>query len=128
MRAIRKVERALNFSTNVRHGASQHIGNFLKGYMLGIIALLNDILQDVQGRKTDDMKRKVLFGLNALVREVGPSINAVAPQVSLLNTRGKCASLILFSDHGDFTNNRLFNTSFIRCSTDLVHIHRYSLH
>lgn len=66
MRAIRKVERALNSSANVRHGTSQHIGNFLKGYMLGIIALLNDILQDVQGRKTDDMKRKVLFGLELL--------------------------------------------------------------
>lgn len=54
--------------------------------MLGIIALLNDILQEVQGRKTDDMKRKVLLGLNALVKEVGSSISAVAPQVGALES------------------------------------------
>ncbi|KAH8118429.1 hypothetical protein DFH11DRAFT_1686601 [Phellopilus nigrolimitatus] len=81
IQAIRKVEKALESSTSGSSGSKQHLGNFLKGYMLGIIAILNDVLQDVQGRKTDDMKRKVLFGLNALVREVGSSISAVAPQI-----------------------------------------------
>ncbi|KAL5508165.1 hypothetical protein ACEPAH_5783 [Sanghuangporus vaninii] len=81
VRAIRKVERTLAPSTYDRQVVAQHIGSFLKMYMLGIIALLNDILQDVQGRKTDDMKRKVLLGLNALVKEVGSSISAVAPQI-----------------------------------------------
>ncbi|EJD01349.1 uncharacterized protein FOMMEDRAFT_111106 [Fomitiporia mediterranea MF3/22] len=79
--AIRKVERTLSPPANTRHSSVQHIGIFLKAYMLGIIAQLNDVLQDVQGRKTDDMKRKVLFGLNALIKEVGTSISAVAPQI-----------------------------------------------
>ena len=82
MQAFRKVERTLSPPANTRHSSVQHIGSFLKPYMLGIIAQLNDVLQDVQGRKTDDMKRKVLFGLNALIKEVGTSISAVAPQVS----------------------------------------------
>ncbi|KAI5124851.1 hypothetical protein M0805_007285 [Coniferiporia weirii] len=81
VQAILKVERALNASTNGHPDSSQTLGNFLKGYMLGIIAILSDVLQDVQGRKTDDVKRKVLFGLNELVKKVGPSISAVAPQI-----------------------------------------------
>ena len=84
LQAIRKVERTLAPPAQSRQGMPQHIGSFLQTYMLGIIALLNDILQDVQGRKTDDMKRKVLFGLDALIKEVGSSISAVAPQVSYL--------------------------------------------
>ena len=49
--------------------------------MLGIITLLSDILQDIQGKKTEVEKRNVLRGMAALIREVGPPISTVAPQV-----------------------------------------------
>lgn len=52
--------------------------------MLGIVANLSDMLQDVQSRKSDESKQKVLRGLNAFVTAVGSSINAIAPQVSML--------------------------------------------
>ncbi|THH12376.1 hypothetical protein EW145_g35 [Phellinidium pouzarii] len=81
MQAIQRVERALDTSANGQQSQTQQLGIFLKGYMLGIIAILSDVLQDVQGRKTDDIKCKVLFGLNALIKEVGSSISAVAPQI-----------------------------------------------
>lgn len=61
--------------------AAQHLGNFLKDFTLGIITNLSDVLQDVQGRKNEATKRSVLRGLALLIREVGPPINTVAPQV-----------------------------------------------
>lgn len=61
------------------HGS---LADFLKGYLLGIIGHLSDVLQDVQGRKSDESKRKVLQGLAVLVERVGSSISAVAPQVN----------------------------------------------
>lgn len=49
--------------------------------MLGIIAVLNDVLQDIHGRKSDELKRKVLLGLNTLIEQIGYSISIVSPQV-----------------------------------------------
>lgn len=49
--------------------------------MLGIVANLSDMLQDVQSRKSDESKLKVLRGLRAFVTAVGASVNSVAPQV-----------------------------------------------
>lgn len=53
--------------------------------MLAIIAHLSEVLQDVQGRQTFQTKRKVILGLNALIKEIGPAISAVAPQVRELS-------------------------------------------
>ncbi len=50
---------------------TQHLGNFLKDFTLGIITNLSDVLQDVQGRKNEATKRSVLRGLALLIREVG---------------------------------------------------------
>lgn len=49
--------------------------------MLGLISDINDMLQDVQGKKSVTVKRKILRSLGALVSEIGPAINNVAPQV-----------------------------------------------
>lgn len=88
--AIRKVAICLNEPPTAQ--TDQRLGAFLKNYILGIIAILNDILHDVQGRKTNDMKCKVLSGLSMLIQEVGPSVNAVAPQVWSLPTTWKTKS------------------------------------
>ncbi|KAF8961112.1 hypothetical protein BDZ97DRAFT_1664899 [Flammula alnicola] len=57
------------------------LGAFLKTYMLGLISDINDMLQDVQGKKTVSMKRKILRSLGALVEQIGPMINHVSPQI-----------------------------------------------
>jgi serine/threonine-protein kinase ATR len=54
---------------------------FLKTYMLGLISDINDMLQDVQGKKSVNMKRKILRSLGALVQQIGPMISHVSPQV-----------------------------------------------
>ena len=101
--AIRKVARCLNESSTGQ--PDQHLGNFLRNYILGIIAILNDILHDVQGRKTIEMKCKVLNGLSMLVQEVGVHVNAVAPQVwSLLFFLGKAEFIVEILDYGDLAN------------------------
>lgn len=50
--------------------------------MLGLISDINDMLQDVQGKKPVEIKRKILRSLGALVGQIGPIINNVSPQVS----------------------------------------------
>lgn len=57
------------------------LGAFLKTYMLGLISVINDMLQDVQGKKTVTSKRKILRSLGALISEIGPAVSNVAPQV-----------------------------------------------
>ena len=49
--------------------------------MLGVISHMNDMLQDVQGKKSMTCKRQILRSLGALVGQVGPAISNVAPQV-----------------------------------------------
>lgn len=52
--------------------------------MLGLISDINDMLQDVQGKKSVDTKKKILRSLGALVQQIGPMINHVSPQVCLM--------------------------------------------
>ena len=61
---------------------AQKLTSFLEAHMLGIITYLSDIIQDVQGRKSNDMKQDVLRGLGQLIVHVGSSINIIGPQVS----------------------------------------------
>jgi serine/threonine-protein kinase ATR len=49
--------------------------------MLGVISNINEMLQDVQGKKTMSSKRQILRSLGALVTHIGPAISSVAPQV-----------------------------------------------
>ena len=55
--------------------------------MLGLISDINDMLQDVQGKKSVTVKRKILRSLGALVSEIGPAVHNVAPQVHSPGTR-----------------------------------------
>jgi len=68
--------------SNNKGGSSMNLGNFLKTYMLGLISEVNEMLQDVQGKKTVAIKRKILRSLGALVEQADIAINNVAPQVS----------------------------------------------
>ncbi len=57
------------------------LGAFLKTYILGIVSGISDMLQGVQGRKSTDIKRKIVRSIGSLVTFIGGSINIVAPQV-----------------------------------------------
>jgi serine/threonine-protein kinase ATR len=59
----------------------QDLGSFLKGYMLGVVSNINEMLQDVQGKKTTASKQQILRSLGALATHIGPAISSVAPQV-----------------------------------------------
>ncbi|CAA7258548.1 unnamed protein product [Cyclocybe aegerita] len=77
--ALKKVEGVLTSSNNL--SPTPDLGGFLKNYMLGLISDINDILQDVQGKKPLALKQKILRSLGALVELIGPAINNVAPQI-----------------------------------------------
>ena len=78
-----KVDKALAAPSRAqRVPIQQDLGTFLKPWMLGVISNLNDMLQDVQGKKTIAEKRIILRSLGALIVHIGPAISNVAPQVS----------------------------------------------
>lgn len=79
---MKKVDEALTVRNRTqRVSVQQDIGSFLKPWMLGVISDMNDMLQDVQGKKSIAEKRKILRGLGALVTHIGTAITNVAPQV-----------------------------------------------
>ncbi|TFK72010.1 hypothetical protein BDN72DRAFT_869695 [Pluteus cervinus] len=65
----------------VNQVGERDLGSFLKSHMLGLITVLNEMLQDVFGKKSLATKRKILRGLGMLVSYIGPSISNVAPQI-----------------------------------------------
>lgn len=121
--AIRKVERSLITTDPNAQSSSRSLGSFLKINMLAVIAHLNDVLQEVHGRQTLLAKRKVISGLTSLIKEVGPAVSAVAPQVgiraSLMSVRS-CFHRPL--DYGDSTNNGVDTTALRVCSSSVVHV------
>lgn len=54
---------------------------FLQQHMLGVVSHLNDMLQEVHGKLSVESKRQIIRALGVLIREVGPNIQGVAPQV-----------------------------------------------
>jgi serine/threonine-protein kinase ATR len=54
---------------------------FLKIYMLGIVSNLNEMLQDVHGKKSFPEKKQILCSLEVLIVEIGLDVNEVSPQV-----------------------------------------------
>ncbi|KAG8694478.1 serine/threonine-protein kinase M1, partial [Ceratobasidium sp. 395] len=54
---------------------------FLMSHMLGIMIHINDVLQDVRGKTTIAHKNQVLRSLGVVIESVGPSCNAVSPQI-----------------------------------------------
>jgi serine/threonine-protein kinase ATR len=78
--AIRRAQAAIQ-SASAGY-AQQDLGAFLKNHMLGIISGMNEILLDIQGRKTVEEKQKVIRSMGGLIKRVGSVIAAFSPQVS----------------------------------------------
>ncbi|KAL0577467.1 hypothetical protein V5O48_004536 [Marasmius crinis-equi] len=74
--ALEKVEQTVS-STD---GRGEPTG-LLKSYILGIITNINDMLQDVQGKKSVERKREIIRSLGSLVEQIGSSVSVVAPQI-----------------------------------------------
>lgn len=66
-----------------RSGATppQNTGAFLGSYVLGVVSQLNDLLQDVYGKRSLASKKMIVRSLGQLVTEVGSMVSNVAPQV-----------------------------------------------
>ncbi|KAK2465988.1 hypothetical protein APHAL10511_001629 [Amanita phalloides] len=80
--ALQEVQRYL--MPNLGKGRSlplPDLGAFLKNNILGILSGINDMLQGVQGRKSLDVKRKIVRSIGSLVTFIGSSVSSVAPQV-----------------------------------------------
>lgn len=77
LNALKKVAEVLH--TNGSQSAD--LGAFLKTYMLGLISHINDMLQDVQGKKPVEVKKKILRSLGVLMVQIGSAVASVAPQV-----------------------------------------------
>ncbi|KAH9482313.1 Serine/threonine-protein kinase ATR [Psilocybe cubensis] len=80
VKALKRVEEILspdkkNIST------TNSLEAFLKDYILGVISTINDMLQDVQGKKSVTVKRKILRSLGSLIEQMGAAISAVSPQI-----------------------------------------------
>ncbi|KAK1226693.1 hypothetical protein PQX77_010337 [Marasmius sp. AFHP31] len=73
--ALEKVEKTL---ASVEGGEP---GVLLRNYILGIITNINDMLQDVQGKKSVERKREIIRSLGFLVEQIGSSVSTVAPQI-----------------------------------------------
>lgn len=83
VQALMKVDKVLVAPSRARRDPiQQDLGTFLKPWMLGVISNMNDMLQDVQGKKTIAEKRIVLRSLGTLIIHIGHAISNVAPQVS----------------------------------------------
>lgn len=80
--ALREVERYLNPNpTKGRSLPRPDLGTFLRQYMLGILSGISDMLQGVQGKKSAEVRRKIVHSIGVLVTIIGPSVSNVAPQI-----------------------------------------------
>ncbi|KAE9410202.1 hypothetical protein BT96DRAFT_913020 [Gymnopus androsaceus JB14] len=77
--ALKKVANVL--SPNGDRSQTSDLGAFLKTYMLGLISHINDMLQDVQGKKPVEVKKKILRSLGVLMVQIGSAVASVAPQI-----------------------------------------------
>lgn len=62
---------------------TQSVDELLASQLLGILALMNDFLNDLHGRRSSLQKQKALTGLGRLISKVGVAISDVTPQVSI---------------------------------------------
>jgi serine/threonine-protein kinase ATR len=82
MEALQKVGQTLEIAnTNQSSGPSRVIEDLLRDNMLGIISYINDLLQDVQGKKLPTAKQAILRALGVFIKYIGPPICNIAPQV-----------------------------------------------
>ncbi|KIJ37345.1 hypothetical protein M422DRAFT_118575, partial [Sphaerobolus stellatus SS14] len=73
--AITKVELALSPERGQRDTPLLH------EYLMGVVSHLNEVLQDVHGKRPLEIKKKVMRSLGALIEQVGSQITIVAPQI-----------------------------------------------
>ncbi|KZT62935.1 hypothetical protein CALCODRAFT_425546, partial [Calocera cornea HHB12733] len=80
--ALKKLERhSCVLAKGQRRHPPSDLASFLKSHMLGIISHLNDVLHDMQGKKSPAFKQQVLRSLGSLIELVGSSISSIAPQI-----------------------------------------------
>ncbi|KAF8329612.1 hypothetical protein F5887DRAFT_1183719 [Amanita rubescens] len=80
--ALQEVQRHLmSRPTKGRSLPLPDLGAFLKTHILGIVSGISDMLQGVQGKKSTDVKRKIVRSIGSLVTFIGGSISIVAPQI-----------------------------------------------
>ncbi|KZO97981.1 hypothetical protein CALVIDRAFT_50339 [Calocera viscosa TUFC12733] len=80
--ALKKLERHTFVpAKGQRHHPSSDLASFLKSHMLGVISHLNDVLHDMQGKKSHAFKQQVVRSLGSLIDLVGASISSIAPQI-----------------------------------------------
>ncbi|TIA92820.1 hypothetical protein E3P81_01253 [Wallemia ichthyophaga] len=58
--------------------------SFLRNHILGIMSIISDNLNDVQGRRSVDEKSRIIRSLGVLIKKIGPGIVSVSPQVMAL--------------------------------------------
>ncbi|KAG7097441.1 hypothetical protein E1B28_004786 [Marasmius oreades] len=75
--ALKKVGTILGPTPNAATGP---VG-FLMTYILGIISTINDMLQDVQGKKSIGRKREILRSIGIIIEHIGKPVANVAPQI-----------------------------------------------
>lgn len=81
---VAMAESALAEAGRVQRGKPTDLGTFLKPHMLGVISHMNDVMHDIQGKKTVDIKRKVIRSIGALAKRVGGTMASFSPQVSAI--------------------------------------------
>ncbi|KAI9068446.1 hypothetical protein FKP32DRAFT_1561636 [Trametes sanguinea] len=78
---LRKVAReVMSSKSTLPGGPEEEYSAFLKENMLGVVATLNDMLQEVHGRQSIESKQKILRSFGEFAKQVGPAISNVAPQ------------------------------------------------
>lgn len=91
IKALTKVEKQVAPLPTQRTRSTHVQGDlavFLKPYMLGIMSHLNEVLQDVLGKKSIRFKSQVIRSIGALILQVGHAVSAIAPQVcAMIRTR-----------------------------------------
>lgn len=79
--AMKRVERIINSTGKERNKTPVELSGFLKVHMLGLMSYINEMLQDMQGKKSVASKRKIIKGLGELIVQIGSNISYGAPQV-----------------------------------------------
>jgi len=101
--ALRKVQGVLEPTLRGQRKIPD-IRELLRTYMLGLVSQINDMLQDVHGKKSVDVKRKIIRGLGFLVEQIGETINNASPQVRI-KVLNLYSYLTISVDHGNISDN-----------------------
>jgi UME (NUC010) domain len=100
-RALAKVEKTVAAGPQQRSKpVPRDLATFLKPHILGIMTHLNEVLQEVQGKRSPAYKRQVIRSIGVLVSEVGTPIIAIAPQVRSFLQSVHAYSQAFLTDHG----------------------------